>query len=510
MIQPAPHHRLTSGKYDNKYGNRLTLLLGLMLAGCSVGPDFQRPEPPAVSGYTAEPLAKQTASTAMAAGAAQSFETGSDTPAMWWTLFHAPALDQLVDEALKKNPDLEAARAALLQARENSLTAQGVYFPSVDTNGAISRKKINGAQFGNPAAGSSSFSLFNASVDVAYVFDLFGGDRRSVEAMDAEAETARFQLEAARLTVAANVVTAAIEEASLRGRIAATQEIIEAEEQQLALLQHRFDLGASSMTDLLAHKTHLAQTRATLPPLNKQLALIRNQLSALAGRFPDQDSGETFDLAELKLPEQLPVSLPSTLVRQRPDIRAAEAQLHKASAAVGVATANFFPKLSISSSYGTVATTAGSLFTPASGVWSLGGNLLQPVIHGGSAIHNRRAAVAGYQKATAQYQSTVLTAFRNVADVLRSLQADADALQAQNNAAEAAARQLSLAREQLNAGAIDNLVLLDAQRAYEQARIALVQASASRYADTAALFQALGGGWWNRPNETVSTEQSGS
>lgn len=503
-IKAAPSPQPISAKYCTG----LMLVCALTLVGCSVGPDFHRPEAPAISGYTAEPLSRQMTSTND--GTAQSFEPGSDTPAMWWTLFHAPELDQLVDEALKKNPDLEAAQAALLQAQENSLTAQGVYFPSVDTNGAISRKKINGAQFGNPAAGSSSFSLFNASVDVAYVFDLFGGDRRSIEAMDAEAETARFQLEAARLTVAANVVTAAIEEASLRGRITATQEMITAEEQQLALLQQRFDLGAASMSDLLAHKTHLAQTRATLPPLHKQLALIRNQLSALAGRFPDQDKGEIFELASLQLPQQLPVSLPSELVRQRPDIRAAEAQLHKASAAIGVATANFFPKLSISGSYGTVATTAGSLFTPASGVWSLGGNLLQPIIHGGSAIHNRRAALAGYKKASAQYQSTVLGAFRNVADVLRSLQADADVLLAQSNAAEAAARQLNMAREQLKAGAIDNLMLLDAQRAYEQARIALVQARATRYADTAALFQALGGGWWNRNSETGENTHSGS
>jgi NodT family efflux transporter outer membrane factor (OMF) lipoprotein len=249
---------------------------------------------------------------------------------------------------------------------------------------------------------------------------------------------------------------------------------------------------------VLAQQTRLAQTKATLPPLQKQLAQMRNQLAALAGRFPSQESGETFELSAMKLPQDLPVSLPSKLVEQRPDIRSAEAELHSASAEIGVATSNMFPKFTISGDYGTVATKSGDLFSAGTGVWSFGGNLLQPLLHGGTLLHEKRAAVAAYDKAAAQYRATVLASFQNVADALRALQSDADALRAQTVAARSAADSLELSRQQYQAGAISYLSLLDAQRTYEQARISLVQSQADRYADTAALFQALGGGWWNR------------
>jgi len=463
-----------------------------------VGPDFHRPDAPKVSSYTAKPLAEKTASADVAGGQAQLFLQGEDIPAEWWTLFHSTSLNQLVKEALKANPDLKAAKAALVQAQENTYAAEGVFFPSLDAKGLALRQKTSSALFGSATGGSSKFNLFNVSVDVSYVFDVFGGERRNVESLQAQAESERYQLEAVYLTLTANVVTAAIAEASLRGQIAATQEIADAEKQQLDMLQQQFDLGGASMADVLAQKTRLAQTRATLPAMKKKLALIRNQLTALSGRFPSQDNGSVFKLSTLHLPHKLPVSLPSRLVQQRPDIRSAEAQIHAASARIGVATADFFPQFTISGSYGTVATSAGNLFSPGTSIWNIGTNLLQPILHGGSAIHNRRAAVAAYKKVAAQYQSTVLTAFQNVADVLRSLQFDADALQTQNFAVRAAAQNLDLAREQFRAGAIDHLSLLDAQREYEQARIGLVQAQAARYADTAALFQALGGGWWNR------------
>ncbi len=477
----------------------------LLFSGCTVGPDFRRPDAPAVSGYTREKLAEHTAAADVAGGQAQSFLSGADIPSQWWTLFHSQQLNQMVEDALNNNPDLAAAKAALVQAQENTYAAQGVYYPSLDANASASRKKTTGSQYGNPGGRGTQFNLFNASVDVAYVFDLFGGERRNVEALAAVAESEGYQLEAARLTLTSNVVTAAIEEASLRGQIAATEEIIESEQQQLEMLQKQFELGGISKSDVLAGKTRLAQTRATLPALHKKLALIRNQLTALAGRFPEQESGSAFTLSALQLPQQLPLSLPSELVRQRPDIRAAEAQLHTASAQVGVATAKFFPQISISGSFGSVATTTANLFSPGTGVWSIGTNLLQPILHGGSSIHNRRAAVAAYNKAAAQYQSTVLAAFQNVADVLRSLQSDAEGLQAQTHAVQAASEQLDMARAQFSAGAINNLLLLDAQRSYEQARISLVQAQASRYADTAALFQALGGGWWHHADTTAMT-----
>jgi len=487
-----------------------SLLVMATISACAVGPDFRSPDAPDVKGYAPETLPAQTAAIDTVGGQAQSFLPGEDIPAQWWTLFHSKALNHLVEEAIKANPDLAAAKAALLQAQENAYAAKGVFFPSLDAKGVALRQKTSGALFGSASGGSAQFDLFNASVDVSYVFDIFGGDRRNVEALQAQAESEHFQLEAAYLTLASNVVTAAIQEASLRGQIAATQDIIEAETQQLDLLQRQFNLGGASMTNVLAQKTRLAQTLAALPPLNKQLALVRNQLAALSGRFPSQDDGVVFELSALQLPHELPVSLPSRLVRQRPDIRSVEAQLHTASARIGVATADFFPKLAISGSYGTVATRAGDLFSPGAGIWDIGANLLQPILHGGSNIHNRRAAVAAYNKAAAQYQSAVLTAFRNVADVLRSLQSDAEALQTQTRVVQAAAEQLDMAREQFRVGAIDNLLLLDAQREYEQARVSLVQVRANRYADTAALFQALGGGWWNRNKASgvASTTQS--
>ncbi len=476
----------------------LPMAVALWLTSCMVGPDFHRPDAPKVTGYTTKPLAEKTVSADVAGGQAQLFLQGEDIPVEWWKLFHSTSLNQLVKEALKANPDLKAAKAALVQAQENTYAAEGVIFPSLDAKGSAIRQKVTGSQFGNPGGGGTRFNLFNASVDISYVFDVFGGERRNVESLQAQAASERYQFEAAYLTLTSNVVTAAISEASLRGQIAATQEIADAEKQQLDMLQQQFDLGGASMADVLAQKTRLAQTRATLPVLAKQLALIRNQLTALSGRFPSQDNGSVFKLSTLHLPHKLPVSLPSRLVQQRPDIRSAEAQIHAASARIGVAAADFFPQFTISGSYGAVATSAGKLFSPGTGIWNIGANLLQPILHGGSAIHNRRAAIAAYKKVAAQYQSTVLTAFQNVADVLRSLQFDAEALLAQTQAEKAAAQNLDLAREQFRAGAINHLSLLDAQREYEQARIGLVQAQAARYADTAALFQALGGGWWNR------------
>lgn len=476
----------------------LPIAVALWLTSCMVGPDFHRPDAPKVTGYTTKSLAEKTASADVAGGQAQSFLQGKDIPAQWWKLFHSTSLNQLVKEAIEANPDLKAAKAALVQAQENTYAAEGVFFPSLDAKGLALRQKTSSALFGSANGASSKFNLFNVSVDVSYVFDVFGGERRNVESLQAQVESEHYQLEAAYLTLTSNVVTAAIAEASLRSQIVATQDIVGAEQQQLDLLQQQFDLGGASMADVLAQKTRLARTRATLPSLKKQLALVRNQLAALSGHFPSQNNGYAFVLSALHLPRELPVSLPSRLVQQRPDIRSAEAKIHAASARIGVATADFFPQFTISGSYGTVATSAGNLFSPGTGIWNIGTNLLQPILHGGSAIHNRRAAVAAYKKVAAQYQSTVLIAFQNVADTLRSLQFDAEALLAQTQAEKAAAQNLNLAREQFRAGAINHLSLLDAQREYEQARISLVQAQAARYADTAALFQALGGGWWNR------------
>jgi NodT family efflux transporter outer membrane factor (OMF) lipoprotein len=483
-------------------------LAALLLAGCAVGPDFHTPPAPTVKGYTPEPLPAKTASAEVAGGQAQSFKPGQDIPGQWWALFHSKSLNTLVEQALQNNPDLQAARASLKQAQENVYAGIGAFFPSIDAKGSATRQKTSGSQFGQPGKAGSLYTLYDASVSVSYGIDFFGYDRRQLESLESQADYQRFQLEAAYLTLTSNVVTTAVQEASLRAQIAATKEIIASEDRQLAILQQQYNAGAVSLADVLAQRTTLAQSQASLPPLQKQLAATQNQLATLVGLFPSQGHGEPFDLSTLQLPAELPVSLPSKLVEQRPDIRAAEAQMHDASAKVGVATANMLPEFTITGSYGTVGTTGSELFTPSSEIWNIGAGLLQPIFRGGTLLHERRAAVANYEKMAALYRSTVLAAFQNVADTLRALQSDADALAAQNQAEQAAADSLGLAKDQFEAGAISYLTLLNAQKAYEQTRIGLVQAQATRYADTAALFHALGGGWWNRNDNDVPVQKT--
>jgi len=468
----------------------------LALAGCAVGPDFKPPAAPAVSGYTPEKQMPDTASAKVAGGEAQRFVEGKDIPGQWWTLFHSPALDALIKEALKSNPSLDAAEATLRQAQENVAAQKGVFFPSITGNLSSTREKISGAAFGNPKS-SSIFTLTSGSLNMSYVLDVFGGERRQLESVEAQATFQRYQLEAAYLTLTSNVVAAAIEEASLRAQIAATQEIIDAETQQLDVLQRQFNLGGTSRAAVLAQQATLNQTQATLPGLQKQLAQQRVLLTALAGRFPSQEISQTFDLARLELPQELPVSLPSRLVEQRPDIQAAQATLHEASAQVGVATANMLPQITLSGSYGNTVLDVGQLFS-GPGVWSIGAGLVQPIFKGGQLLHEKRAAEAAYDAAAAQYRNTVITAFQNVADALRALQSDAVSLAAQLEAERSAADSLAISRTQYQAGAINYSTLLSAETTYQLAHINRVIAQATRFSDTAALFQALGGGWWNR------------
>ena len=477
-----------------------------------MGPDFKRPEPPAVKGYTAAPLPFAIPAADAAGVPAQTLVPGADIPAQWWTLFHSPALNALVERALKANPGLQAAQATLRQAQENYYAGRGELFPSVNANGTVAHQKIVGAQFGNPNFPGSQFTLYNASVSVSYGLDLFGLARRSLEALGAQEDFQRFQLEGAYLTLTSNVVTAALQEASLRAQIAATQEVIAGQSQQLAIMERQLAVGAIAESGVLAERTALAQTRASLPPLQKQLAQVRNQLAVLCGDLPGVGEKETFELDGLQLPRDLPVSVPSRLVEQRPDIRASESLLHAASAQVGVDTADMLPQLTLTGSAGSVATSANKLFTPGSGIWAIGANVVQPLFRGGTLVHQKRAAVAAYDGAAAQYRSTVLAAFQDVANVLDALQFDGDALQAQLQASQSAAEALDIAQKRYQVGSASFLELLNAQQAYQQTRIALAQARAARYTDTAALFHALGGGWWNREGamESAAAAQAAS
>jgi len=471
-----------------------------LLTGCSVGPDFLRPAAPETPSYTPEATLPDTTASKVQAGEAQRFVSGQDIPGQWWTLFHSEPLNALIDQALKTNPDLQAAQAALRQTQELAAASRGPLFPQVDAQYNVTRQKISGASFGQ-AGLNPIFTLSTAQVSVSYLVDIWGQTRRQIESAEAQAEQQQFQLEATYLTLTSNVVNAAIQEASLRAQIVATEDIISAETQQLNLLQRQFDLGGASKAAVLAQAATLAQAKAGLPVLQKQLAQQRNLLAVLAGRFPSEEPSQKFELASMQLPQDLPLSLPSKLVEQRPDIRAAESAMHAASAQVGVATANMLPQITLTGAYGVQG--SGIDFNPSTGIWSLGAGLLQPIFRGGTLIHEKRAAVAAYDQTAAQYRSTVLSAFQNVADALRALQSDADALNAQVAAEQAAADSLDLSEKQFQLGAISYTSLLDAERTSLQAHVSRVQAQAARFADTAALFQALGGGWWNRTDVTA-------
>ncbi len=481
----------------------LGLAAAAVLAGCAVGPDYKPPAAPSVDRYTEAPLPPTTVSADTAGGAAQHFDPGADILGDWWSVFHSKALNARVAAAIAANPTIDAATAALRQAREVVKAQQGAFFPTVQGNFMPQRYKNAVEPSPTLATYEPYFNLYDAQVTVSYGLDIWGANRRQLEALEAQAEDQRFQYEAAYLALTANVVTASVQEALLRAEIAATDAIIEAESQSLDLLRTQRRLGQVGGVDVAAQEAALAQAQASLPPLHKQLAQQRDLLAALAGRLPSDQPGPPIDLAAFDLPQDVPVSLPSKLVAQRPDVRSAEAQLHAASAGVGVAIANMLPAVTLSATDGTTATKLSQLFLPGNGFWTLTGSVTQTVFDGGTLLHKRRAADAALDQAAAQYRSTVLGAFQNVGDSLEALESDADAVKAALAAERAAAASLSYARRQLELGSISDLGLLNAEQTDQQAVLNLVQAKASRIADTAALFAALGGGWWNRADATA-------
>ncbi len=471
-----------------------------LLAGCAVGPNFKAPEAPHTQGFApAGQVAPATAAVDLPGGQAQHFVDGMDIPGQWWTLFQCAELNALIERGLKNSPTLEAAQAALRQANENVAAERGSYYPSVSGQLQSQRQKASGAAFGIPGFPSSYFyNLQTAQVNVSYTLDAFGGIRRQVEALQAQAEYQQFELEASYLTLTANIVTAAINEASLRAQIAATVEIAGFQQKQLEITQRRVTAGGASRADVLLQQATLQATLATLPALRSQLAQQRNQLAAYVGDLPADYAGKEFNLDSLNIPKDLPVSLPSKFVEQRPDVREYSALLHAATAQVGIATANMLPQITLSGSFGQEAASFSNIFSAGSNVWSLIGGLTQPIFKGGQLLHQRRAAVDAAQEAAANYKATVITAFQNVADTLYALQADADALAAQSAAERSAAESLTLVQAQYKSGGTSYVQVLTAEQTYQNAAVALVKARAQRYSDTAALFQALGGGWWNR------------
>jgi len=476
------------------------LVLPLLTAACVVGPNFKPPTPPNVSGYGAKAPETTDATPGVPGGRAQHFVSGGEIPAEWWTLFHSKPLNALIEQALANNADLKAAQAALLVARENTKAQHGAFAPKVSLGPTIARQKDPSETLAPvPANNASLYTLITPQVSVSYVPDVFGLNKRTVEAAAASEQASRYQMIATQITLSANVALAAIQEASLEDQIEATNELIGINRQILSLLQFQKSKGYVGGADVAAQQTQLAQLEATFPPLLKQRDQQNNLIANLVGQYPGQGPAAKFTLASLTLPSDLPLSLPSTLVAQRPDVLQAEANLHAASAQVGIAIANRLPNITLSANAGSNALAIGQVFGPGTGFWNLGAGLLAPIFDGGTLLHQQRAAQAAYQQSAEQYRGTVLTAFQNVADTLAALEHDAETLKATATATNAAKASLDLSRLQYKDGYAAYLAVLNADQAYQQARLNLVQAEANRFTDTAALFQALGGGWWHQP-----------
>jgi NodT family efflux transporter outer membrane factor (OMF) lipoprotein len=498
----------------------LLVICAAFAAGCAVGPRYHKPEAPANPGYSPAPLPQTSASTAIHGGEAQRLISGRDIPFEWWQLFQSPGLDALVERAFKANPTLPAAQQALVQAQELVYAQRGYFFPTINADYSFERQKVagnltvdnvpgvegDGKDFLPPVQNLDTFphthpffyDLHTAALTVGFVPDVFGANWRQVESLAAQTDAQRFALEAAYITLASNVVAAAIQEASLRAQLEATQQIIAADGKSLRILRDQFRLGLATRIDVAAQEAALGQAKLLLPALQKQFEQTRDLIRVLVGNFPNQDVPETFALEALQLPPELPVSLPARIIDQRPDVRAAEAQLHTANAQVGVAIAAMLPQLSVTGNDGGNADQFAWMFRTGGPFWTIVGGVSQPIFEGGTLLHKKRAATAALKQAAAQYQSTVITAYQNVADTLHASLCDADTLAADVRAENSAKMTYDLTRRQLEVGYVSYLSLLNAETAYRQTSLARVQAQATRFGDTVALFQALGGGWWNR------------
>lgn len=472
----------------NAWRLRTASLLPALLAGCAVGPDFQPPDPPAIERYTPGP--------APAAAAMPQFVDAQVLPADWWTVFGSAELDALVRAALAGSPTLEQARAKLTQAQElRTARAGAAELPQVDASFGAVRQRIDPATFGFPQAPNPGpFNVFSLGANVSYDFDVFGGTRRELEALGAEVDLQRFELEAARLLLAGNVVLTGIRIAALDLQIDVVDALLAVQRRQLEIADARLAAGGVSILELQRQRALLAQSEAALPVLRAQRAQAGHLLAVLAGRAPADAALPTPQLAELSLPATLPLHLPSELVRRRPDIRASEALLHKASANIGVATADLYPKFIVSGSFSAAQLDLSDVIGNGINVWNIGFNLLQPLFRGGELKARQRAAVAAYEQAAAAYRQSVLQGLQSVADALRALEGDAQAHALRTEQAVLTDEAWRITRGRFEAGGVSQLALLDAERQRSQARLDWAQAQANRCADVAVLLQAMGGG----------------
>jgi len=471
----------------------MCMLSAFFIFGCAVGPDFVRPEPPAVSQYTRE---TQPPSTVPADGQAQHFIQGGEIASDWWRLFNSAKLDTLIREAFANNQTLQAAQASLRQSQENLRAGYGVFFPQLDASFDTARQKSSLARFGGSSA-SNIFNLFTLSATVSYALDVFGGERRAVEGLQAQVDFQHYTVQGTYLTLSGNLVNAVIAQAAYREQAKATEQLIDLIREQAGITEMQAQAGIVPYLNVLSLRSQLAATEATLPPLRQKLSQTEHLLATLEGLTPAEYNSEQIDLTDITLPINLPVTLPSELVHRRPDILAAEAQLHSASADIGVSTAALFPHFTLNGTYGLTNTSLNDLFKNTSSIWNMGANVTAPLFHGGTLWFKRRSAVEGYNRALANYRQTVLSAFAQVADILRALEHDAEAVHAQSQALSAAEEALTLSQANYGSGTVNYLQVLLADNQLHQAKIGYLQAQAIRLQDTVALFVAIGGGWWN-------------
>ncbi len=457
-----------------------------------MGPNFNRPLPPPVNQYTQDPEPTQTIA---AAGQAQQFDYGDTIAADWWQVFNSPGINEIIKEAVAQNRNLAAAEARLRQSQELLRAGYGVFFPQANASLAIFREKFSPVQFGLGTPGNT-FTLYTPQVNASYVLDVFGGQRRTVEDLAAQMDYQGYTAQATYITLLGNVINAAVAQAAYQAQIDATEQIINIVKEQLKLTETQSTAGTVAYASVVSLQTQLATAEATLPPLQQNLSKTKHLLAALVGRTPGEWAPPRLTLKDITLPHKLPVTLPSDLVRRRPDILAAEAQLHSASAKIGVATAALFPIITLSAGLGKNLSDLTKIFGPAGLFWSVGGNAAETLFQGGTRWFQRKAALEAYQASLAGYQQVVITAFQQVADSLRALENDAKTLKAQTEALNAATQALQFVKANHQAGLVNYLQILTADNQYQQARINVIQAQALRLQDTAALYVALGGGWW--------------
>ena len=475
----------------------------LALSSCALSPPYQAPTPPATRDYTATPTPAKTATAPGPGGAAQSFVYGKGPQSQWWRLYGSSELDQLVDRAIQNSPTVAAAAAKLRQAEAATRANEGIFYPQVNGNLSATRQKNSTASYSGRGPGNI-FSVYNGNVAVTYYPDFFGVNRLVYKGSLAQQDFQRYELEAARLSLTGNVVNAYLGAVAAEAQIEATRAIVQGQKNLLGLVRAQYHAGAAPYLNVVNQEAQLASAEATLPPLQQGLSQYRHQLAVLVGDLPSNFQVQPAQLDSLHLPGRIPVSLPAELVRQRPDIRAAEAQLRYANAQVGVAVAQMYPSLSLTGTFGQSSLTLGKFLDSMSNIWSLAANLTAPIFRGGTLEAQKEEAKAAFDATLAQYQQTVLGAFQQVADAMRAVEHDAQTLNAQGRSLRAAQEGLNLAQTSYRAGALDYLSLLSAQVQYQTARIAYVRVQAQRYQDTGALFLALGGGW-----QTGSGTQNG-